>query len=360
LIVDKLIIAKSGSFVPGGMGGQVTGGADDANAGSDTSNSNTDNAGSGGTTTSTDTLSAGTDWVVQRAANGSRLVARHEAGAVELGGKLYLLGGRGSRATSIYDPVSRRWTSGAKPPFEMHHFQPVAVGNKIYVIGAMTCCFPVEKNVANIWTYTPSSNRWNKGPAIPKNRLRGSMGAAVYDGKIYLFGGNTKGHSGGAVPWFDVYDPSNKKWRALPSAPTKRDHVAIAISNGKLVVAGGRQTSYPGVMANTVSAVDVFSFSTGKWSRGKSIPTRRAGTMAVSVGNEVIIIGGESTASRQAHNTVEAYNVMTNQWRRLKPLKQGRHSGGSVVMSGRVHVVSGNTRRGGGAETTSHETLAIH
>ncbi|MEE9322712.1 MAG: kelch repeat-containing protein [Granulosicoccus sp.] len=376
LIVDKLIIAKDGSFVPGGLGAQVIGGTADTNNGSETGTEMTTGTGgssdtsgndrepgnesTGNTTSSAGTLSARTNWAIQRSANGSRPVARHEAGAVELGGKLYLLGGRGSRVTSIYDPASRRWTTGAKPPFEMHHFQPVAVGNKIFIIGAMTCCFPVEKNVANIWTYTPSSDRWNKGPAIPKNRLRGSMAAAVHSGKIYLLGGNTRGHSGGAVSWFDVYDPSTKKWRVLPSARTKRDHMDVAISNGKLIAAGGRQSSIPDVMANTVAAVEVYNFATGKWSNGRAIPTKRAGTMAVSVGDEVIIIGGESTSSRQAHNTVEAYNVITNQWRRLKPLKQRRHSGGSVVMAGRIHVVSGNTRRGGGAETTSHETLAIN
>ena len=318
----------------------------------------TDNSSSSGSTGNTsNSVSASTAWVLQSTANGSRAAQRHEAGAVAFNGKLYLLGGRGNRPVSVYDPAARTWTNRAAPPLEIHHFQPVAWGDKIYAIGAMTCCYPEETTVSHIYTYTPASNRWDRGAAIPANRRRGSAGAAVHNGKIYLVGGNTRGHSGGMVSWFDEYDPATGRWRQLPAAPNTRDHMHVAIANGKLVVAGGRRSAFPRVFQDTVASVDVYDFALGRWTQSGVIPTQRAGTMAVAVGDEVIVIGGEAVGSSQARNVVEAFNVNNGRWRTLQPLRQGRHSGGAAVLANAIHVVSGNTTLGGGNETSSHETL---
>ena len=65
------------------------------------------------------------------------------------------------------------------------------------------------------------------------------------------------------------------------------------------------------------------------------------GKMTVSVGEEVIVMGGESLASTNAHNQVEAYNVRTNQWQRLQSLRQARHGGVAAVLDDKIHVAAG-------------------
>ncbi len=308
-----------------------------------------------------DNVSATTNWKAVISNNGSKPVARHEAGAVEVNGKLYLLGGRGMRPVNKYDPVTNTWTSLGNAPKIMHHFQPVAIGSKIYVIGALACCYPKEESIKNIYIFNTQNGKWTTGPAIPANRVRGSAGTVVRNGKIYLLGGNTNGHSGGAVASFDEYDPSTNQWKSLPNAPHARDHFSAVLVGDKLVAAGGRKSSQnPNVFANTVAAVDIYNFNTGKWSTSaKPILTARAGTMAVNVGNEVIIMGGESISQISAHKEVEAYNVDTNVWRKLKPLINARHSGGAALLADGIHVVSGNKVRGGGNEITSHEKLNV-
>jgi len=82
--------------------------------------------------------------------------------------------------------------------------------------------------------------------------------------------------------------------------------------------------------------------------------------MAVSFGNEVVVIGGETLGSAAAHRDVEAFNVLTGKWRKLQPLLEGKHSGGAVVLGDKIHVVSGNTTRGGGNESINHETLEFN
>lgn len=285
------------------------------------------------------------------------VTARHEAGGVAVNGKLYVLGGRGNRPVDVYDPGTNQWKSVAKAPMEMHHFQPVAIGAKIYVIGAFTCCYPVEKIIKNIYIFDTRTNKWSKGPKMPANRQRGGAGAAVHNGKIYLLGGNTRGHSGGAVNWLDEFDPRTGRWKVLPDAPDSRDHVTIAVAGNKLVAAGGRKSDHPQTFQKTVSRTNVFDFNKMKWTKEAVIPTPRAGTMTVATGSDVIVIGGESSASAQAHNSVEAYNVNTRRWRKLNSLKKGRHGGAAAFVDGILHVVAGGERRGGSRETNSHEVF---
>ncbi|HKO92923.1 MAG TPA: hypothetical protein VJU61_17330, partial [Polyangiaceae bacterium] len=61
--------------------------------------------------------------------------AREEAAFVALGGKGYLLGGRGNRSTGVFEPSTSTWTEGKAPPLPLHHFQPLALGNSIYALG---------------------------------------------------------------------------------------------------------------------------------------------------------------------------------------------------------------------------------
>lgn len=282
---------------------------------------------------------------------------RHETGGVVVDGKLYMIGGRRSQPVDVYDPSSNRWTSLGNTPFEMSHFQPVAIGTKIYIIGGFTGRYPLEDSIDQIQIFDTKTGRWSKGAHIPANRRRGSAGAALYNGKIYILGGNTKGHSGGAVNWFDEFDPRTGNWKTLANAPDSRDHVNIAVVGNKLVVAGGRRSSYPDTFGNTVAQTNVYDFNAKKWQRTSSIPTKRAGAMTVQVGFEVLILGGESKSSSSAHDEVEAYNVNTKKWRRLKPMITGRHSGVAVVLDGAVHVVAGATHQGGRGETNSHHQL---
>ena len=285
------------------------------------------------------------------------VTARHEAGGVVVDGKLYVMGGRGKRPVEVFDPANNSWRKLADAPLEMHHFQPVAIGKKIYVIGAFTCCYPLETTIDTVYIFDTSNNQWSKGPKLPANRKRGGAGAAVYNGKIYLLGGNTRGHSGGAVNWFDEFDPATGQWKTLPGAPDARDHVTIGIANGKLVAAGGRKTVHPLPFENTVGRTNVYDFATGSWSKAANIPTERAGAMAVTHGSEVFIIGGESAAIEDAHSNVEAFNVDSSLWRKLTSMSTGRHGGIAAFIDGVLHVVSGSKKRAAGGETRSHEIL---
>lgn len=304
-------------------------------------------------------VDANTAWQSVVTSNASTATARHEATAVSVNGKLYLMGGRGNRPVEVYDPALNSWRVVGNTPLEIHHFQPVVLGEKIYAIAAFTCCYPNEPSIADIHVFDTVTEQWSIEGSMPAERTRGAAAAVVWQGDIYVLGGNTAGHNGGAVAWFDRYDPATSSWQVMADAPNARDHFAAVVVNGQLVAAGGRATDQPNPFANTVAATDIFDFSTGLWRTGASIPNPRAGTFATGAGTELLIAGGESSGRIEAYATTEAYDINLNQWRTLQPLSVARHSGGASVLGTTWHVVAGNTTTGGGAETSQHETLEL-
>ncbi|QMU28526.1 Kelch repeat-containing protein [Adhaeribacter radiodurans] len=300
-------------------------------------------------------------WVSVTSTSGSP-TARHEASFVQTGNKFYLLGGRKIKPVQVFDPKNRTWTNKVNTPIELHHFQAITIDGLIYVVGAFTGSYPHEKPVANIYIYNPATNKWITGASIPSSRRRGSSGVVVYNKKIYVVAGIKDGHWAGHVNWLDEYDPATNKWRILANAPRARDHFQAAVINGKLYVAAGRRSSASTnqTFNLTVPQVDVYEFATNKWTTlasSKNIPTQRAGTATAVLGEEVIIIGGESGSQSTAHKHTEALNVRTQTWRRLKDLKQGRHGTQAIVNNNNIYIAAGCGNRGGTPELNTQEAF---
>ena len=280
---------------------------------------------------------------------------RHESAFVKVGDKFIALGGRNIHKVDIYDPQTNQWTSGADSPIEMHHFQAIAYQGEVWVIGAFTGPYPKEEPIPFIYVYNPDQDRWRVGGKLPEGRYRGAAGLTVYKDKFYLLCGNQLGHFTGHNTWFDEFDPKTGAWKSLPDAPNTRDHFQLAVIDSKLYAAGGRNTSAKtgNVMNQVIPEVDVYDFATGTWSTlpaSANLPTLRAGTSSVVLGDRLVVMGGESSSQVPAHSEVEAYDVSDGKWHTLTPMLQGRHGTQAVVHDGKVFVVGGSADRGGGPE----------
>ncbi|WP_161555221.1 Kelch repeat-containing protein [Dokdonia sinensis] len=290
--------------------------------------------------------------------------ARHEAGMVGYKDQLILMGGRRINPTSVFNTKTNTWTQKAETPIELHHFQPVVIDDAVYIVGAMTGQWPNETPVDRVIIYYPEKDEYVHSHDIPEARRRGGAGATVYNGKIYLAGGITKGHMNGYVPWLDVYDPKTGKWEILPDAPQARDHFQAVTVNDMLYAFAGRTTSKitEQDMALTVAHGDRFDLKNNKWLpviNATKIPTERAGNMAIVWNDEVIIGGGESTAHVVAHNETEVYNPKTQQWSLWPTLNQGRHGTGFAIIGDYLYTASGCGNRGGEPELTTVERLEL-
>ncbi len=301
---------------------------------------------------------AALEWQPVLSNDESKPVQRHEAAFVRVGEKFYLLGGRSIRPVSIYDTQTGTWTEGTEPPIEMHHFQPVVYDNKIYCISAMTGGWPNETPTTHVYIYDPVTDVWSKGDEIPEERRRGSTGNVLYNGKIYIACGIKNGHIGDHKTWMDVYDPQTGKWEVLADAPRARDHFQAVLVDGKIVAPAGRNTGIEpdSPFGGAIAEVDVYDIASNIWKTlPNNIPTKRAGNAAIYFGDEVLVVGGESTTQEKAHAEVEALNLTTNEWRTLPSLIEGRHGSGLLEFEGAIYIASGCGNRGGKPELFTME-----
>lgn len=288
--------------------------------------------------------------------------ARHEAAFVEFNGEFYLMGGRRIQHVSVYNPETSIWRKASKPPIEFHHFQPVMHNDKILIICAMTGRFPNEIGLDRILIYDPAADAWSWGGEIPKARRRGAAGVVVVDDQIYVACGIVNGHMGGYVKWFDRYDPATGEWTILLDAPNKRDHFQCAYLDGKIYAAGGRTTSKETnqLFDLVVPEVDVYDLASGKWDTlPEDLPTPRAGNSTATIGNDVVVAGGESMAQKQAHSEVEAWDTEAECWHNYPSLNRGRHGTSLILHNNFIYTCSGSGNRGGSPELKSIERLEV-
>lgn len=289
--------------------------------------------------------------------------ARHEAAMVAFDGKAYLLGGRGIKPVEEFDPATGSWRELGPTPSEIHHFQPVVYGDRVYVMTAMTGAYPKETPLDTIYIWDPKTDVWEKGPAIPEQRRRGGAGTVVYNGKIYLVAGIVDGHTSGTIPWFDEFDPETGAWRQLEDAPHARDHFSAVTVGSELYAVGGRNSSYhepdnfAAFFGTVIADVDVYDFESNQWrslANGLLTPTAAGGLAELD--GDIYYFGGESSQDL-AHDVTQRLDVATGTWTLMAPLERGRHGSGAVVIDGRIYVAAGSGGRGGGPELSSTEVF---
>jgi len=291
-------------------------------------------------------------------------ISRHENSFVRVKHKFYLLGGRGIKPVSIYNIKTNTWSEGAKPPIEIHHFQAVAYKGNIYVFGAMTGKYPYEIPLSNVLIYNPKKDTWVEGLEIPKERRRGSAGVVISTDRAYIISGIVDGHNSTHVPWLDVYNFKSKKWEVLKDAPRSRDHFHAVTKNNKIYAVGGRNSSYATKQTFhlTIPEVDVYNIKSNSWStlpETSNVKTPRAGASCAILGDDLVLIGGESMLQKEAHNQVDAYNLETKTWRKLANLNKGRHGSQAIVYKNSIYIVAGSGNRGGRPELNSMEKFII-
>ena len=272
--------------------------------------------------------------------------SRSECGLAAANGKLYLMGGGGNPAlpVEIFDPATAAWTKGATAPSIMHHFQPVTLGDKIYVLEAFVDNnYPNQTTAANVFCYDTKKDTWTKLAGLPVERRRAGAGAAVYNGKLYLAGGIQNGHASGTTNMFDVYDPATDKWTALPNAPHIRDHSMAAVLNDKLYAIGGRNTSihepeFGAFYSKVVLEVDAYDFKTGQWSiLAAKLPKGTGGGSAVLGGPFLFYIGGERATDTEANaprkDVYYFIDLVPEAFNKLPDLNLARNGAGAAAVA---------------------------
>lgn len=159
----------------------------------------------------------------------------HAAAVID--GRIHIVGGGNSRTTladhSEYDPTANRWTERA--PLSRSKGSPavVAYNGKLYSIGGRSG----PGDFGDVEIYDPASDSWRLGPSIEP---RGTAGAALYCGSIYLFGGESQARKTTLDEVLRL-DPASDSWQLSTPMRTPRNYARAVVYRGAVWLVGGNR-----------------------------------------------------------------------------------------------------------------------
>jgi non-specific serine/threonine protein kinase len=262
---------------------------------------------------------------------------RTEVAAAVAGGELVALGGfvqdgATSGRADAYSPRLDRWRRLPDLPVPVNHAMAASDGRRVYVVGGYAGSIGAGQAVRGAWVL--DGGRWRVLPRPPFARAAG--GAAIVGRRLYVVGG--VGPIGLARQTM-VLDLVRRRWTAVPG-PTPREHLAVAAWGGRVYALAGRLA---GIDTN-LATFQSYTPGARRWVDLPPIPHPRGGTGAAAVGGRIVSAGGEETSG--AIGSVYAYDIAARRWDRLADLPTARHGVGVAALGGRVYVVGGGPRPG--------------
>ncbi len=178
-------------------------------------------------------------------------------------------------------------------------------------------------------------------------------------GKALITGGISAA-SGPALTTAELYDPAEGKWLPVekPMKTGRWGHSAVALSNGKVLVAGG-STLRPGGRAMALRSAELFDPVTKTWETAGDTTDARTGHVAVvlSGGEKVLVCGGSvpvGTADDPALAFCEIYDSTaaagTNPWTPAATMRFPRSGHTATALSDTTVLVTGGKAPGVTAE----------
>ena len=155
---------------------------------------------------------------------------RFNHAAVELGGKIYVLGGfnegRELRDVHVYDPARDEWSTAAPLPRRNHAFDVVVYEGEIWAVGGRRD----EEILREVWILDPERG-WREGPAMPEPMEL--LGAAVVDDEIHAVWEST----------YQILDAETGDWSSGPTPNVTRHALQAFHVDGALYTVGGCTTA---------------------------------------------------------------------------------------------------------------------
>jgi DNA-binding CsgD family transcriptional regulator len=202
---------------------------------------------------------------------------------------IYTIAGEGEEGVTgvleSYDPEMDSWNTLAPKPVPVTEVGAVVIGGKIFVPGGRT----VSGSLTNVLeVYDPREDRWEKGPSLPLPLSGYAM--AAFEGKLFLFGGWD-----GQLVRENVYefDPDRLEWLERSPMPTARSFAGAAAANGKIYVFGGFDGDRP-LAVNEIYQPDLDhgQDQVSAWAEGPPLPEPRYGMGVASVADIIHVFGG--------------------------------------------------------------------
>jgi Kelch motif protein/galactose oxidase-like protein len=338
------------------------------------------NAGGSGNAASAQTAVVLSDWTL----TGSLSTARFGQTATLLpNGKVLVAGGKGPNgdvaSAELYNPATGTWSSaGSMSTARLGQTATLLPNGKVLVAGGVNSSgilasaelYDPAAGTAGTWSptgsmttvrsfqtatllangkvlveggtgtgsaelYDPATGTWSSTGSMSTARY-GQTATLLQNGKVLVAGGSSGTSGGPSFASAELYDPATGTWSSAGSMTAGRQkHTATLLSNGKVLVVGGRDSN--GTDLATAELYDPASGTSGTWSPTGPMTTARANQTATLLANgKVLVAGGYLLAS------AELYDPAAGTWSSADSMSTARELHTATLLpSGKVLVVGG-------------------
>lgn len=177
---------------------------------------------------------------------------------------------------------------------------------------------------------TPSG--WRDEAPVPV-RIQ-EIAVEAHEGRVWIAGG----FDGAAaiVTTVRVYDPRTREWTTGPDLPAPRHHMSLVSHGGDLYALGGMQTA----AFEPLDTAWVLRAGADAWAPIASLPEDRGAGAADSVGDVIVMVGGNGAAGRLANRTL-IYDPARDVWSFGADIPTEREHLAAVAAGGELYVLAG-------------------
>jgi len=190
----------------------------------------------------------------------------------------------------IYDVTNGALSYSTSNPYPVNYAGSAVWNDKIYIFGGGT-----DTGTSNrLYEYDPSTDQWLRLPDMPESK---TTGGRIVDGVLYVFGGYT----GTTSTRIDAYDIQDSSWTFIANMPVGVSSHASAVSGKYIWLVG----SY-----DNLQLLAIFDTETNIFSQLSNNMTGRRHAAAVVVDTNLYIYGGSQTSSStSALKSLEYANI---------------------------------------------------
>ncbi|HKE02368.1 MAG TPA: kelch repeat-containing protein [Planctomycetota bacterium] len=210
----------------------------------------------------------------------------------------------------------------------------------------------VSNATSSAETYNPATGTWSGAAAMPATRS-GHIAAALPDGRVLVAGGVQPGILG--IPQFlttaSRYNPTTNAWNATASMGTSGRALSSAavLNDGRVMVAGGLNANILALTASAVADVSIFNNANNTWQNGPNLSAGRyTHTLTTLPDGRVVAAGGltgtvSTTMAPTTLASVEAYTPAPSAWAPLFDMLEPRSAAGAALTPDgkRIVVIGG-------------------
>ncbi|GAB4327974.1 MAG: hypothetical protein Kow0037_01940 [Calditrichia bacterium] len=261
--------------------------------------------------------------------------------AVELNGKIYVMGGRSSGGphgghsldvVEVYDPQNDQWeTSMPNLNFGREQASAISWNGAIYIFGGLD-----DGNIVQeIEKYVPGSNNWQIIGNMPN--ARHSMATVVYDSLFWFIGGITSFNNYHQA--VSIYNPGNGQWNVKNPLNYARGGGMAFVLRDTLYAAGG-------FFFGPIRSVEWYDQATQNWQLAGDMPLHCATAGYDAFGNRAWITGGTGQGGVLNQTQILVKNGIYNGWQFGPALNFPRRELVAVAVNNQLYAIGGRGTMG--------------